>query len=480
MSFLKRIGSRKKSTDLPGDTIRNQEKEEKKQKKRNSVHGLSGFRSRSESGDSSKAAEDEPPTSSFTSAAAAKDRQRKKHKDTSGIVNQQVGPSNEYPTFLVHYLGRMPTNAEYGREAVEGPVDQLCKLREKQKLSRVMLNFNPEGLRCWEVSGPFLKSKKDGFTLSVPLHNITYGIGCNDHPNIFACIVRMNADPAPGEDQMLILHAFLCAKPDVTQKLTYWQLQAYIEAYEDLKRKRILRDRRRKAMGGPSGETTAFSPVAEEPPKSPAPDITEVKIKTVEEEQRKDPAPDITEVKIKGKGKVKVKSNTEIKAGNEDLQNGPSRAVGLVLQDGSYVPASTHVNNNETVLEDPDEVFINLAEAPMGTMVHRARIITRPKLPSTSSDGGGNNSYSQAPPPAEGKHSREGSLSSGEGDMKKDSTMIQKRIGDLEEFMEMDATMLKKLMVSEHPTLARRLCVRATVDTQDVFTQEIIGDCSDA
>ena len=174
---------------------------------------------------------------------------------------------------------------------------------------------------------------------------------------------------------------------------------------------------------------------------------------------------------------MKVKSNTEIKAGNEDLQNGPSRAVGLVLQDGSYVPASTHVNNNETVLEDPDEVFINLAEAPMGTMVHRARIITRPKLPSTSSDGGGNNSYSQAPPPAEGKHSREGSLSSGEGDMKKDSTMIQKRIGDLEEFMEMDTTMLKKLMVSEHPTLARYVCATLYCKTSTEQLTEPKGHC---
>ncbi len=431
MSFLKRIGSRNKSTvDLPGDTIRNQEKEEKKKQKRNSVHGLSGFRSRSESGDSITA-EDEPGTSSFSSAAA-KDRQRKKYKDTSGIVNPQAGPSNEYPTFLVHYLGRMPTNAEYGREAVEGPVEQLCKLREKQKLSRVMLNFNPEGLRCWEVSGPFLKSKKDGFTMSVPLHNITYGIGCNEHPNIFACIVRMNADPAPGEDQMLTLHAFLCAKPEVAQKLTYWQLQAYIEAYEDLKRKRILRERRRKAMGGSGGEPAAFSAVEEEPPKYISPEITEVK--------------------IKGKGKVKVKSNAEIKPGTEDLQNGPSKAVGMVLQDGSHVQSSTHFNNN-TAPDDPDDVFINPAEAPMGTMIHRARIISRPKITSTSSDVGGNSS-SQAPS-ADGKtHSREGSLSSGEGDLKKDSS-IQKRIGDLEEFMDMDATMLKKLMVSEHPTLAR-------------------------
>ena len=432
MSFLKRIGSRSKSAmDLPGDTIRNQEKEEKKEK-RSSVHGLSGFRSRSHSssGDTPLPEDDRPSTSS---SAADKDRQRKKYKDTSGIVTPATGPANEYPTFLVHYLGRMPTNSEYGREAVEGPVEQLCKLREKQKLSRVMINFNPDGLRCWEVTGPFLKIKKDGFNMSVPLHNITYGIGCDNHPNIFACIIRMNADPAPGEDQMFILHGFLCAKPEVTQKLTYWQLQAYIEAYEDLKRKRILRERRRKAMEGPSGETSAypsFTPVAEEP--------------------LKDPGKEITEVKIKGKGKVRVKGNADINANKESVKNGPSKAIGLVLQDGAQVQPS---NNTGPIEDNPEDVFVCPPGATTGTMVQRARIISRPKIGSSTSDDGGN-CFTQAPTNGSKSRSREGSLSSGEGELKKDSS-FRKRIGDIEQFMGMDADMLKKLLITEHPTLAR-------------------------
>ncbi|XP_038059090.1 uncharacterized protein LOC119730323 [Patiria miniata] len=460
MSFLKRIGSRSKSTvEFPEDTIKAQKKEEKKQQKRSSVHGLSSFKSRSEesaSGDAEGAAttDSHPGSSSDVTSRhhAAKDRERKKHKDMSGITIPPSGPSNEYPTFLVHYLGRMPTNLEYGRDAVEKPVEQLCKLREKQKLSRLMLNFNPDGLRCWEVSGPFLKTKKDGFTMSVPLHHITYGVGSNDHPNIFACIIRMNAEPDPGEDQMLILHAFVCTKPEVTQKLTYWQLQAYIEAYEDLKRKRILRDRRKKAMGGAPGEMAtpvpAISPVPEESPK--------------------DKGNDITEVKIKGKGKVKVKANVE-PAGvpGRDIQNGPSRAVGLVLQDGSQARSTVFPTNNNSVEErDPSEVFVEAPGATTGTMVQRARIVSRPRMGSSTSEGG--NSSPGAPAP---DSSREGSISSFEGEGKAD-TSLHKRIGDLQEFMEMDSDMLKKLMVTEHPTLARRIFFRSTVDTQGVFHQE--------
>ncbi|XP_022096195.1 uncharacterized protein LOC110982224 [Acanthaster planci] len=458
MSFLKRIGSRNKSTvDLPEDTVKAQKREEKKQK-RSSVQGLSGFKSRSEappSEDAEGAATTDSAVGTSESAnryQASKDRERKKHKDMSGITIPPSGPSNEYPTFLVHYLGRMPTHMEYGRDAVEKPVEQLCKLREKQKLSRLMLNFNPDGLRCWEVSGPFLKTKKDGFTMSVPLHHITYGVGSNDHPNIFACIIRMNAEPAPGEDQMLILHAFVCAKPEVTQKLTYWQLQAYIEAYEDLKRKRILRDRRRKAMAGAHGETS-----------TPVPTIT-----PVPEEPAKNSGKEITEVKIKGRGKVKVKAHVESGGIHEGQNpNGPSKAVGLVLQDGSQAPVSPFPSNNNTVEEsDPAEVFVEASGAATGTMVHRARIVSRPmRMDSSTSDG------DNSPPVLAPDRSREGSVSSWDGEGKAD-TSLQKRIGDLEEFMEMDADMLKKLMVTEHPTLARRICYRATVDTQGVFHQE--------
>ncbi|XP_033123330.1 uncharacterized protein LOC117121985 [Anneissia japonica] len=172
--------------------------------------------------------------------------EKEKKKSKSESTNGDRVSDLKYPLFYVHYLGRVPTKLEYGHAAIEGPVDQLCKLREKEKLPKLVLTFNPDGLFFREITGPFNRVKKEGMFIYIPLHMVTYGVGSVAHPNVFACVTRTVFDKKKTESSvMFIVHAFLCDKSSVAQKMTYWQLQAYIEAYETLKRKKELRMQRR-------------------------------------------------------------------------------------------------------------------------------------------------------------------------------------------------------------------------------------------
>ena len=250
MSFLKKL-NRQKSVDLEEEAKKKEEKEkakEMKRAKRHSVHVSSKREIPDNAAVEAERSKDDSCVDDKASRkkreAELKERDRRKFKDMSGIVTTSP---NEYPVFIVHYLGRMPADSEYGREAVEDPVHQLCQLREKQKLPKILLAFNVDGMMCREVSGPFLKPKKEGLTFFIPLHHITYGVASLTHPQVFAIITKMMDDPSPA-NQVLVLHAFLCEKPKDSQALTYWQLQAYIEAFEDLKRKRMLKMRRKQAL----------------------------------------------------------------------------------------------------------------------------------------------------------------------------------------------------------------------------------------
>ncbi|XP_071945283.1 uncharacterized protein [Antedon mediterranea] len=167
-------------------------------------------------------------------------------------------PADKYPLFYVHYLGRVPTKLEYGHEAIEGPVDQLCQLREKEKLQKLVLTFNMDGLFFREITGPFNRIKKDGMFIYIPLHMVTYGVGSVAHPNVFACVTRTAFDKASSTADMYIVHAFLCDKPTVAQKMTYWQLQAYIEAYETLKRRKELRLQRKLSRNSLKADSTSI------------------------------------------------------------------------------------------------------------------------------------------------------------------------------------------------------------------------------
>ncbi|XP_070572970.1 uncharacterized protein [Ptychodera flava] len=176
------------------------------------------------------------------------DRKKQEAEFQTKMNERGLGRSPiRYPTFTCHYLGRMPAAGEFGRDNVEGPVDSLCKLRERQKLPKVTMRFDKDGLHVKEIGGPFNKVKREGIHQFVPLHHVSYGVGSLIHPYVFACITRIMDDPDDPSNQVLVLHAFLCDKPETTRSITYWQLQSYIEAYEELKRKKLLRRLRKRA-----------------------------------------------------------------------------------------------------------------------------------------------------------------------------------------------------------------------------------------
>ncbi|PIK36955.1 hypothetical protein BSL78_26208 [Apostichopus japonicus] len=324
----------------------------------------------------------------------SRERNRLKYKDTTGLVTSQE--KNSYPTFNVFYLGRIPTSVEYGMEAVESPVDQLCRLRDKQKLPKVAVTFDTEGLTIKELSSSLFsknKSKKDGIDIYLPLHHITYGVASEAHPLVFACISRMAEDDTPHDDGMpvLMLYAFLCDKVDTAQQITYWQLQAYIEAYEELKRKKILRNRRKQALGsrkpaasmaqrkaGSAGYDQPLPLYGNEPP----PPLEE-------EEENGNDIPK-KGYKVKNKGYSKPKS------------------------DNGYIPDSDINMDKE-----------QKASSPLG-----------PSSPT--------------------EKSRSGSITSEDSQGGSRDVAFERRISEMNDLMvEMDAEKLKKLMISNHASLAR-------------------------
>lgn len=338
------------------------------------------------------------------SEETSKERNRLKYKDTSGLVTSQE--RNNYPTFNVFYLGRIPTSAEYGKEAVEGPVDQLCKLRDKQKLPKVTVTFDTEGLSIKEVSSSLFsktKNKKDGIDIYVPLHHITYGVASECHPSVFACIARMADDDTFLDDGMpvLMLHAFICEKPDIAQQITYWQLQAYIEAYEELKRKKILRNRRKQALGSRKSASFKKSPNHDTvPPLPPQPlplygNEPPPPLDLNEEGEIDEPvyAQPKKGYKVKNKGFVKSKAS-----------NG-------------HVPED-HAPDDNAKLASPTEV--------------------EPSSPK--------------------QVSRSDSVASDDSQSGPRDIAFERRISEMNELMvEMDAEKLKKLMISNHATLAREI-----------------------
>ena len=472
MSFFKKKLGKTKSSEIP-EAQGEDNKEEVKKKSQKSRRAQS-FNLKS----------DEHKVGNDLENEKEKVQERKKFKDMTGILHGGAQEAVTYPTFNVHYLGRIPTSAEYGREAVEDPVNQLCKLREKQKLQRVFLSFNVEGLFCREVSGPFLKTKKDGFNMHIPLHHITYGVGCAAHPTVFACIAKMNDDPSP-ENQVLVLHAFVCDKPETTQSITYWQLQAYIEAYEDLKRKRILRARRKQAIEGSMHQKrTGMSDVPEESQTGHPPGQTRTKSHKGKHHVNNNTKPQMT-----------VESSTipSTKAGKTTKEETPARESpaqqsGQTHQAGPK-PQQLPRQQLQSKHSAPQTVKTIIADVHPGEFAGDGPPVSRKPIPPALNQQDSarmnvvqNQRHADSPRPGSGgkhrksrKNSASGtstgsaasngtsssSSSSGRGSPLpspgpgKANKTFEKRIDELNTLVNMDAEKLKALMINDHPTLAR-------------------------
>lgn len=486
MSFLKKFGKGKSSTDADVSKEDGMVAVEKKDLKRGK-RGSASF-NEVKTRDTAKTGSgdvQEDDSEDFRNSAE-KDKERRKYKDMSRLLVGGAQESRAYPTFSVHYLGRIPTSSEYGREAVEEPVNQLCKLREKQKLQRVYLNFNVEGLYCREVSGPFLKTKKDGINMHIPFHHITYGVVCAAHPTVFACIAKMNEDPSP-ENQVLVLHGFVCDKPETTQAITYWQLQAYIEAYEYLKCKRILRARRKQAFNNnsPDGSSSKDKHLNEVPekgavrsfqqkarrrhssadvaarakqnPKEALRDISKSRHTPLQttEHHRSPPPSNVIQADVHHRGESRRTDHHRSAASTHQIQDPNLKRSGSASQR----PSSSHQGQRPSSHQGQRQ-----SEHPPH---HEHNLVRRTVSSKTHADSSGRKDPRPDRAESVASISSVASSSSSNGDVSTDSPLespgvhkegtktFEHRIGELERLVNMDAEKLKKLMIEDHPTLAR-------------------------
>nr|XP_054748776.1 uncharacterized protein LOC129254344 [Lytechinus pictus] len=507
MSFLKKF-NKQKSVDLEEELRKKEEKEkakEMKRAKRHSVH-VSGKRSMPD-----VAVDVQPKDDSIVEdrglqkkkEAERKERERRKFKDMSGMV---MTSPNEYPVFIVHYLGRMPADAEYGREAVEDPVHQLCKLREKQKLQKTLLAFNVDGMMCREVSGPFYKPKKEGLTFFIPLHHITYGVASLTHPQVFAIISKMTDDPSPA-NQVLVLHAFLCDKTEDAQGLTYWQLQAYIEAFEDLKRKKMLKQRRKQAMHGPpippgpgtSGDTPSPASIR------PSPDIGNSggsSGSSTNNSKHKNPPTSPSPASPKGPA-VKPKRTNSAASITSSSSSSASSSSRVTPTAERKTPDKDEVQDVVQMSKKQNPGKMKTDVWPPAPKRGPPPQLRGPPLALTQPNVGG--------PPATGQNGRTNSRDSAYGEGEDEfaisfsptsatapksspvtpgpvfpgiaprrtsesdtnrTSSFENRISELQNLVEMDAEKLKDLMINEYPTLSRKIYFKMSIDQNGVVTRK--------
>ncbi|XP_071478285.1 uncharacterized protein [Diadema antillarum] len=154
------------------------------------------------------------------------------------VEKDRVLRNEKCPIFNVQYLGKMPARGEYGREYIAEPVEALIKLKERQKLQRSALQISEKGFHFLDFNGPFGKEKH----VLIPIHHICYGVADEQNPRVFAIITRTDSNP---DSSLFECHAFLCERKKNASEITYWLLRTFLEVFEDLQRRRRLRQDRR-------------------------------------------------------------------------------------------------------------------------------------------------------------------------------------------------------------------------------------------
>lgn len=171
-------------------------------------------------------------------------RTPKQEMTSSKRDKDPISSRSKCPVFTVQYLGKLPARGEYGREYISEPVECLLKLKEKQRLPKTTLTVSEKGFHFLDQNGPFGKEKH----VLIPLHNICYGVADEQSPRVFAIITRSDSNSA---SSLFECHAFLCDKRKTSSEITYWLLRTFLQVFEELQKKRRLRqDKKRQENGG--------------------------------------------------------------------------------------------------------------------------------------------------------------------------------------------------------------------------------------
>lgn len=187
-------------------------------------------------------------------------------KERGGLPRSgRVSVDQKCPVFPVQYLGKMPARGEYGREYISEPVEALMKLKDRQKSpKKSALQITEKGFHFLDLNGAFGKEKH----VLIPIHHICYGVADEQHPKVFAIITRTDSNP---ENSLFECHAFHCERKKEASEITYWLLRTFLEVFEDLQKRRRMRQERKllrqqSVMSGPSFDLS--------PPTSPNESLT--------------------------------------------------------------------------------------------------------------------------------------------------------------------------------------------------------------
>lgn len=177
------------------------------------------------------------PVSVWLGMAALKiGRTTSKQEVTKKDKGQSIGTKS--PIFTVQYLGKLPARGEYGREYISEPVECLLKLKERQRLPKTTLSVSEKGFHFLDQNGPFGKERH----ILIPLHNICYGVADEQSPRVFAIITRTDSN---SDSSLFECHAFLCDKRKTSSEITYWLLRTFLQVFEELQKKRRLRQEKK-------------------------------------------------------------------------------------------------------------------------------------------------------------------------------------------------------------------------------------------
>ena len=201
--------------------------------------------------------------SDFNNMAAKNLIMRKSLEKDRVLRNSKGQILQKCPIFNVQYLGKMPARGEYGREYIAEPVEALMKLKDRQKSpKRSALQITEKGFHFLDFNGAFGKEKH----VLIPIHHICYGVADEQNPKVFAIITRTDSNP---ENSLFECHAFHCDKKKEASEITYWLLRTFLEVFEDLQRRRRVRQERKLLRQQSLVGNTAGPAFDRSPPTSP-------------------------------------------------------------------------------------------------------------------------------------------------------------------------------------------------------------------
>ncbi|XP_077862673.1 low density lipoprotein receptor adapter protein 1-like [Saccoglossus kowalevskii] len=138
--------------------------------------------------------------------------------------------NQELPSFVISYMGCVPSEVKSGQECTKNIVDNLSTALKGQTLPKLTVSITTKGIG--------MKGQKKGTDDFIPIYAITYGAADSVHKRVFSFIESREQGP---NGRKFYCHAFMCRDATSCRVMILYLMKSFNIAYEE-----YLRDKKRK------------------------------------------------------------------------------------------------------------------------------------------------------------------------------------------------------------------------------------------